>query len=293
MPPAKRGKTLVMGGTGTIGRYLMHELLPDRGPLSIVAAARSDKSAQELGALGYPTVFMDLDSSDTLMPAMQGVTTLFMLKPYSIDYLIQSKRVIDAARTAGVEHVVNLGSYGADDTPWASIGWNRLVEAYLQVSGLRFTHLRPNFFMDNVPKRTDRWGGRIVHYFGETAVSWIAAQDIARVAAAVLRDPAAFHGKALPLAAEARSMREIAAIVSRLAGREYTAVHVPPEEALGQLLKAGWQDAFARPFIDYMQAISDGRVAEVAGTARTVEEVTGSPNISWERFIEQNRSSFA
>jgi hypothetical protein len=88
-------------------------------------------------------------------------------------------------------------------------------------------------------------------------------------------------------------MREIAALVSRLVGREYTAVSVPPDEALEQLLKAGWQDAFARPFVDYMKAISEGRVAEVAGTARTVEEVTGSPNISWERFIEQNRSSFA
>lgn len=282
-----------MGGTGTIGRYLMQELLPDRDRLSVVAAARSDKSAQELGKLGYPTVLMDLDRHETLLPAMEGVKTLFMLKPYSIDYLIQSKRVIDAARKAGVEHVVNLGSFGADDTPWTSIGWNRLVEAYLQVSELRFTHLRPNFFMDNVPKRTDRAQGRIVHFFGDTAVSWIAAQDIARVAAAVLRNPAAYHGRALPLAAEARSMAEIAAIATRISGRQYTAVHIPPEEALGQLLKAGWQEAFARPFVDYMKAISEGRVPEVGGTARTVEDVTSSPSITWEGFVGQHRSLFA
>jgi hypothetical protein len=77
-------------------------------------------------------VLLDLDRIETLGPAMHGVDTLFMLKPYSIDYLIQSKRVIDAAARAGVRHIVNLGSFGADDTPWASIGWNRLVEAYLK-----------------------------------------------------------------------------------------------------------------------------------------------------------------
>jgi uncharacterized protein YbjT (DUF2867 family) len=293
MSRGTQGKILVMGGTGTIGRHLMQELLPDREQLSIVAAARSDKSAQQLRQLGYRTVVLDLYRPETLVPAMEGVATLFMLKPYSIDYLIQSKRVIDAARKAGVKHLVNLSSYGADDTPWASIGWNRLVEAYVQVSGLRYTHLRPNFFMDNVPKRTDHAQARISHYFGDTAVSWIAAEDIARVAAAVLRDPATYHGRALPLAAEARSMDEIAAIASRISGRKYTAVYVPPAEALGQLLKVGWQEAFARPFVDYMNAISDGRVAEVGDTSRTVEEVTGRPSMSWERFIEKHRGSFA
>jgi NAD(P)H dehydrogenase (quinone) len=182
------GTTLIMGGSGTIGSYLVRELLPDRERLNIVAAARSPKSAQHFARLGCATVALDLDRTESLAPAMAGVSTLFMLKPYSIDYLIQSKRVIDAARKAGVQHIVNLGSFGADDTPWTSIGWNRLVEAYLQVSGMHYTHLRPNFFMDNVPKRTDHTSGQIVHYFGPTAVSWIAAQDIAAVAAVVLRD---------------------------------------------------------------------------------------------------------
>lgn len=88
-------------------------------------------------------------------------------------------------------------------------------------------------------------------------------------------------------------MAEIAAIATRTSGRKYTAVHIPPEEALGQLLKAGWQEAFARPFVDYMKAISEGRVPEVGGTVRTVEDVTSSPSITWEGFVGQNRSLFA
>lgn len=281
-----------MGGTGTIGTHLLRELEPDRSRFDIVAAARSDSSAARLRASGYETVLLDLDRTETLLPALKGVHTLFMLKPYSMEYLIQSKRVIDAAVKADVRHIVNLGSFGADDTPWSSIGWNRLVEAYLKVSGLGATTLRPNFFMDNVPARADKASGHIVHYFGETPVSWIAALDIARVAAAVLRDPWRYEGAVLPLASESRTMREIAGIVSRASGRTYGAQHVPPEAALPQLLSRGWQEAFARPFVDYMGAISTGLVPEVGDTSDTVEQVTGQPATSWEAFVGMNVSRF-
>jgi NAD(P)H dehydrogenase (quinone) len=188
---------------------------------------------------------------------------------------------------------VNLGSFGADDTPWASIGWNRLVEAYLRVSGCDHTTLRPNFFMDNVPARTDRESGRIVHFFGSTAVSWVAAEDIARVAAAVLRSPGDFSARVLPLATEARTMDEVAASVSRSIGRRFTAQHVPAHAALEQLLGRGWQEAFARPFCDYMNAIAEGRVPEIGDTVTTVRDVTGTPALAWAAFVERNRERFA
>jgi uncharacterized protein YbjT (DUF2867 family) len=288
-----RRRILIMGGTGTIGSHLIRELAQDRQRFDLVAAARSDAAAARLRAAGYSTVALDLERNETLLPAMQGVDTLFMLKPYSIDYLIQSKRVIDAAAKAGVRHIVNLGSFGADDTPWTSIGWNRLVEAYLRVSGMGHTTLRHNFFMDNVPARTDRATGRIIHYFGDQPVSWIAAEDIARVAVEVLRRPGNFQGKALPLAAEAATMAQIAAVISRHVGRPFSAVHVPAAPALEQLLARGWQEAFAKPFIDYMDAISSGRVPEVADTATTVQDVTGSPAISWEQFVAGNLARFS
>ena len=292
-PQRRRPRILIMGGTGTIGTHLLKELASDRQDFDIVATARSEASAARLHSAGFATVLLDLDRTDTLVPAMHGVDTLFMLKPYSIDYLIQSKRVIDAAARTGVRHIVNLGSFGADDTPWASIGWNRLVEAYLRVSGPDHTTLRPNFFMDNVPARADRASGRIVHYFGSTPVSWVAAEDIARVAAAVLRSPSDFAGRVLPLATEARTMDEIATIVSRKVGRPFTAEHVPADTALPQLLSRGWQDAFARPFVDYMRAIAEGRVPEIGDTVTTVRDVTGAPAIGWGAFVERNLARFA
>lgn len=283
---------LVIGGTGTVGVHLLAELKGDRDKMRIVAAARSVARAEDLRADGFDTVHLDLDAPETLIPAMTGAETVFLLKPYSLDYLIQTKRAVDAAVKAGVRHLVNLGSHGAEDTPWAIIGWNRLVESYVKVAGLDYTHLRPNFFMDNLKARADPASGVMRHYFGSSAVSWIAAEDIAAVAAAVLREPAAHAGRIYPLAAEAASMDAVAAMASDICGHPWKAVSVPSDQALGQFLAAGWQEGFARPFVDYMDAIATGQVAEVADTFDTVENVAGRKPVTWRDFLARHRAAF-
>jgi NAD(P)H dehydrogenase (quinone) len=292
MPDSTKRRVLIIGGTGTVGSNLLKELQQDQSTLDIVAAARSPRSAGAVHELGYESVYLDLSAPNTLVPAMAGAHTLFMLKPYGIDYLIQSKIIIDAAVKSGVKHIVNLGSHGNDDTIWASIGWNRLVEAYLKVSGIPATTLRPNYFMNNVAPRTDLQTGEIIHYFGNTPVSWIAAEDIARVAAAVIRDPAPHAGQAYPLAAEARSMADIAAILSDVTGRPFTAKHVPRAEAYAQLTARGWDGNFARNFTDFMHGIATGEVDEVSQVFNTVTELTGLPALSWKDFIALHLTDF-
>jgi NAD(P)H dehydrogenase (quinone) len=287
-----RRRILVIGGTGTVGSNVLRELLPDRERFDIVAAARSDKSSEAVRAAGHTPVYLDLKKPETVRPAMEGAHTVFMLKPYGIDYLIQSKIIIDAATKAGVSYLVNLGSHGADDTVWSPIGWNRLVEAYLKVSGVGYTTLRPNYFMNNVAPRTNRATGEIIHYFGDTPVSWIAAEDIARVAAVVLRDPAPHNGRAYPLAVEARTMTEIAEILSSVCGKAFAARHVPSDQAFVQLTGRGWDADFARNFTEFMGAISEGRVPDVVETFATVEELTGAPALCWREFAELHRGDF-
>jgi NAD(P)H dehydrogenase (quinone) len=286
------GRTLILGGTGTIGSHLVRQLVAAPGGLDLVAAARSTEAAAKLREVGMASVEADLRRPETLAPAMRGVDTMFMLKPYGLDYLIQSKIIIDSAKKAGVRHIVNLGSFGAEDTIWTPIGWNRLVESYLAMSGIDYTHLRPNFFMDNVAARTDLATGKIRHYFGSSRVSWIAAEDIAAAAAVVLHNPAAYRGAAYPLAAQAASMPEIAEILSNVFGRTFTAEDVPSDIAFEQLTAAGWGADFARPFVEYMAAIAAGKVAEVADTADTIEQLTGRPALSWQSFAERNRQSY-
>src|ERR1700677_2434024 len=67
-----------------------------------------------------------------------------------VDKLKQGKTFIDEARKAGVGYVVHLGSPGENDTRVAHYGWEQLVERYLEWSGIGFTHLRPQIYMQNL-----------------------------------------------------------------------------------------------------------------------------------------------
>jgi uncharacterized protein YbjT (DUF2867 family) len=143
--------------------------------------------------------------------------------------------------------------------------------------------------MDNVIARADRNSGRIIHYFGATPVSWIAAADIARVAAEVLRRPADFAGRVLPLATEARTMDEIAALVSDKSGRR-TAARAGERCAATPLARLAGR--LARPSsITWTRSRAD--VCRTSAAQRARSRRTGSPAIDWARFIDLNVARFA
>jgi uncharacterized protein YbjT (DUF2867 family) len=140
----------VFGATGTFGRPLIDELLPDdkAGRIKLVASARKSESVATLEKLGVAARQIDLDSAEMdglepLIETLRGVDRVFLLTGYEYKMLAQSKAVIDAAKAAGVAHLVHLGANGRQDTTSVYSGWHRLIEAYIETSGLAFTHLRP------------------------------------------------------------------------------------------------------------------------------------------------------
>src|SRR5471032_1330406 len=111
MTTTKR-KILVTGATGQIGGELIRILASDDS-LDIVAAARNPAKAQ---SLGVPVVYFDYDRVETMAPALEGVDSVFMLTGYTVDMLKQSYALINAAKKAGVKHIVHLGAPGNDNT---------------------------------------------------------------------------------------------------------------------------------------------------------------------------------
>ena len=64
--------------------------------------------------------------------------------------LVQSKTLVDAARKAGVRHIVHLGIFGQWDCTDPHFAWHQMIEKYIEASGIAWTHLHPNVFMDNL-----------------------------------------------------------------------------------------------------------------------------------------------
>lgn len=290
MPDGKRN-ILVTGATGQIGGALVRLLVAD-SELRVVAAARSPEKAK---SLGVPVVVLDYDREETLAPALEGVDSLFMVTGYTVDMLKQSKAIINAAKRAGVKHIVHLGAPGDDDTKVGHWGWHQFVERYIEWSGIAFTHLRPEIFMQNLLSyggAEAEGKGVIRHYIGDARISWVDCDDVAAVAAVALKDPEVHAGKTYHLGYEARSYPEIAAILSQVIGQTFTDEPRPPEEFLDQMLTAGADPAYMRcvyqNWIDYEARAIPGQDA----VYDNFFDLTGRKPTTWAEFAKRHAEAF-
>lgn len=285
-------RILVTGATGTVGGAVMQLLKDDArsGDIELVGAARSDASAKKLHDDGFTAVHFDFDDPASLGPALEGVDSVFLLTGYSVDMLVHSKRVLDAARARGVRHIVHLGALAADDTPHAHFAWHQLVERAIEGMGFSWTHLHPNFFMDTVWRGFVSRPDRLVHFVGDRRVSFVSSQDMAAVAAAALRDPDAHAGKAYPLAVEALTFAELAAILAEVTGRPVEYRPRPASQLLAIMERQGAETTYASGLADGIARIEEGGMPEAGMTFDTVEQVTGRKPVLWRDFAQARLS---
>jgi NAD(P)H dehydrogenase (quinone) len=231
-----------------------------------IAAVRNPEKA---ATLGLPVVYFDLDKFETIEPTLQGIDRAFLLTGYTIDMMRQSKDFLNAAKRAGVKHIVHLGACGDNDTRVPHYGWHQFIERYIEWCGFSFTHLRPEIFMQNMlGYGGESWvqKGVIRHYIGQARWSWVDVEDIAEVAAACLLDPKKHNGHTYRLGYEAATFDEIAAIFTRVLGQPFSYEARPAEEFYRNVLAAG-----AEP--SYMKCVFDLFVELANGTAIKPDEV--------------------
>jgi uncharacterized protein YbjT (DUF2867 family) len=281
----------LIGATGHIGKALIEELVPDHaaGRLHVKAGVHSAKSRDLVTVAGVAAADFDLNDFASFDSALAGSDTVFLLRPYTLKQMMMGKQVIDAASRVRVKHIVTLGAFGNPDTPYPVIGWNFLVESWAERSGMNWTHLRPNYFMDNLLVQRDKTTNTIFNSITRP-VSWIASEDIAAVAAAVIRNPQAHAGQAYPLASVAASIADITQTFAKFTGKPHTHAAPPTERLKERLAAQGREPDYAQALIDYIEAVQSGKVNEIANTYDTVERVAGRPALTWEAFLERHKA---
>src|SRR6478672_6547694 len=142
---------LITGGTGTSGREIVEAVARTGRPFRVTA--RDVARAEPLRKLGAEVVRGDFTDAASLERAMAGVERVFLNSGPTEDLVDLQGNVIDAARRAGVRHVVKLSVFGADLPGAPGVRFMRQhvdVERRLRDSGLAWTMLRPTFFMQNL-----------------------------------------------------------------------------------------------------------------------------------------------
>ena len=279
---------LVTGAEGTVGRELV-TMLMNAGVL-VRAGTHQRESLLEDEGVGYERVLVDYDEPDSLLLAMDDVEVLYLVTPQvprSVDFV---RAAVSGARTRGVGRIVRQSVFDAEASDDAISRWHRAAEECIASSGLAYTVLRPNSFMQNfvtIYRRSiveDGWFGMPL---GAAALSSIDARDIAAAATAVLMDDE-FADTAFTLTGpQALTGPEMADILSGVAGRPIR-YRDAPEEGVRTPGSEG-ERAERAALRELGLAMRAGRLATVTDD---VERLTGRAPITFEQFARDYAWSF-
>jgi uncharacterized protein YbjT (DUF2867 family) len=279
---------LVTGATGTVGSHLALRLGEHRH-LSVRAAVRSPARSRATLPPGITAVEFDFGEPALMRAALEGVDRLFLLAPNLPDPVGASIQLIELARAAGVQQVVKLSAMGCDREAVAFGRAHRAVEEVLERSGMAWTFVRPNNFMENfLGERHGVFapdaGGVIRLPWGNGACSFVAASDIAAVAAAALaaEDPRRHAERAYEVTGpEALRMDQVAAVLAEVRGTPVSYVDTSEDAARAALRAAHLPPPMVEAVLELHALGKQGRTAQVTST---VSEVTGSPATSFAEF---------
>lgn len=278
---------VVTGVTGGLGGRVARRLA-ERG-VGQRLVARDPGRAPELA--GAQVAAGSYDDRDSLRRAFAGAHTLFMVSASEDpDRLRLHANVVGAATDAGVERVVYTSFFGA--APDCSFTFGRdhwHTEELIKGSGLRFTMLRDNLYLDFLPLMVGA-DGVIRGPAADGRVAAVARDDIADVAAAVLLTDGDRHdGRSYDLTGpEALTMAEVAQRLSELAGRTITYHPETLEEAYASRASYGAPDWEVDGWVTTYVAIANGELDAVGGD---VAAVAGHPPMGLDDFLRRNPDS--
>ena len=279
---------LITGAGGTVGSEVVKELQSIGAPFR--AAFHSEDKAAAARARGIDAVVIDYTRPETLTAALDGVDRLFLLSGGAPDQTQRELNMVEAAKNAGVRHVVKLSVIDADTESYSFAKVHRPVEKAIEASGMAWTHLRPNGFMQNLSNYmigTIRDQGAFYSSLGEAKVSHVDVRDVAAVAAKALTEPG-HEGKAYTLTGpEGLTYAEIASKISAASGREVRYVNVSDDDVKGALTGTGTPADYADAYVDLLRFYRSGAASR--GTD-DVRRVTGRDA---RQFDEYARDYFA
>ncbi len=282
---------LVTGATGLNGSELVRRLSAKGVPSR--ALTRNLAKAQSLASLPHVEVVEgDMANPDSLKAALRGVDRAMLISSSDPAMLDVQSSFIDAARKAGVKHVVKLSGIIPElDSPFRFARMHAEVERRLEASGVAFTHLRAGEFMPSyfrqVPSIVAR--GILALPMADARIASIDIGDVAEVAIAVLTTDG-HEGKIYPLTGpEALSMAEVAEKLSAATGKPIRYVDVPPEDARQARLAAGLPPFLAEGLDELFAERRKGKESRVWPT---IEEVFGWRPTTFDEFARRNAAIF-
>lgn len=281
---------LITGATGMIGGLLVDALVERGAPVTVMLRPSSDP-ARFTARSGVEVVRGDFDDPASLSQALAGVDRAFLVTNSTERTEAQQTAFAEAARAAGVRHLVKLSQlHAAADSPVRFLRYHAVVESAIQRAGLPYTFLRPNLVLQAyLPYARSVAAGVLQAPIGDARVSAVDGRDIAAVAATALTEDG-HEGHTYDVTGPAAvTHAEMAAAFGQAAGHEVRFQEVGSADFVATVEQFGmpaWQaEGLAEDYAHY------GR-GEADTLSPDVQRVTGRPPRSVRDFAEDHAAAF-
>jgi len=281
---------LITGASGSVGGTVLKTVVASGAVVS--AMYRSDDDARGSSTLGK-AVIADFADKNSLRRAFKDVESLFLVCSPIPQLVELESNAIEVAKETGVKHLVLNSSLGAGKWNTSFPKWHTEVEHVLERSGLPYSIVRPNSFMQNITAffaQTIQTQDAFYSSMGQSRVSLIDVQDIADVVVALLVSSQP-ENKAYELnGPEALTYSNIADRISRICGRTIGYVDIPISEQKKAMLNAGMPEWQAQALLDLQEYYLQGNGGELNDD---VQRITGHPPRNFDQFLTANASAFS
>jgi len=279
---------LVTGATGTVGRDVA-KLLSKKGA-AVRAGVRDQAKARQRFDDDIALATFDFEDDSSFAGALDGVAKVFLLPPLLPNQVQLTSTFVDAAKRAGVRRIVKLSAIGVDDEIRFTVGkWHAVNEQHIRESGLVFTFLRPNSFMQNFITYFPPRNGAIYLPWGTGTASFVDTRNIASVAAEVLTSDGHEEKIYTLTGPAALGIAEVAQILSEVASREFKYVDVSEDAARDGMLQAGLPKWQVEALMELHAINKQNRWSAVTAD---IEKVTGNPPTDFAQFARDHAEKF-
>lgn len=273
-------KIAVTGATGQLGQLVVNKLLEKGASVEVIAVVRNEEKARPLADRGAKVRVATYNDPPALEAAFTGVEKVLLISSNEVGQRIeQHKNVIDAAKAAGVKHIVYTSAPKATTTSLILAPEHKATEEYILQSGLEYTILRNNWYTENYKDQIEaaRHTGAVFAAAGEGRVASATRSDFAAGAVAVLLGTG-HGGKTYELGGDkAWDFNELAKVIGEIIGKPVIYKPVDAATLIEHLKAAGLDESMAGFLAALDGNIAEGTLAEVTGD---LAKLIGRPTTS-------------
>ena len=280
-----RPTLFVTGASGQLGRRVVDFLLEDGA--NAVAGTRNPDDVAPTFKKNLPMRRADFDDPSSLETAFEGVNRLLIISTDAIGRRSEQHRnAIDAAKKAGVKHIVYTSLVNPENSPAVFAPEHVVTEKMLNDSGIAHTILRNNIYTDMLITKLPHVveSGFLAGLAGNGGVGYVTRDDAARAAAAALSATTTASATYDITGPAVITQTDLAGIVASISGRPVNYVAITPEE-----LRKVISPAYAELVVSLEFTIAQGKLAVASGDFL---KLTGRAPETAAAFLEAHRASF-